>query len=245
MFAQMHPAHATGFVEMRIEPFKPFAALPQQALSAGASNPPPIGINGGAGVGLSLPVAPPAVRFRDAAAPPDVDELGQRLIAVIPLVAHNLGEAGVGHHRELLGGGDEGLHHRRRVPVVGVLHRVTLTTAPVSRSTACSALGARCVRPSFSFVIFASGSFGCVQSSLDPFFLRFRSNRARSARVGVAIPDASASWVSHASYAAPVSRRTRLRIAALASRVVASIPIVCPWTRSASASRYNTQVNTA
>ncbi len=53
MSAQMHPAHATGFVEMRIEPFKPFAALPQQALPAGASNPPPIGINGGAGVGLS------------------------------------------------------------------------------------------------------------------------------------------------------------------------------------------------
>ncbi len=88
MSAQMHPAHAAGFVEMRIGPF---AALPQQALPAGASNPPPIGINGGAGVGLSLPVAPPAVRFRDAAAPPDADEVGQRLIAVIPLVAHDLG----------------------------------------------------------------------------------------------------------------------------------------------------------
>ena len=40
---------------------------------------------------------------------------------------------------------------------------------------------ARCVRPSFIFVIFASGS-GLVQSSFDPFFFRFRSNRASSAR---------------------------------------------------------------
>jgi hypothetical protein len=94
-------------------------------------------------------------------------------------------------------------------------------------------------------VIFASGSCGLVQSSFDPFFFRFRSNRASSARVGVAMPDASASRVSHASYASPVSRRTMLRIAALASSVVASIPIVCPSTRWASASRCNTHVNTA
>ena len=59
------------------------------------------------------------------------------------------------------------------------------------------------------------------------------------------MPDASASRVNHASYASPVSRRTMLRIAALASSVVASIPIVCPSTRWASASRCNTHVNTA
>ena len=45
------------------------------------------------------------------------------------------------------------------------------------------------------------------------------------------MPEASASRVSHASYPSPVSRRTMLRIAALASSVVASIPIVYPWTR--------------
>lgn len=60
---------------------------------------------------------------------------------------------------------------------------VTPTTAPVSRSTACSALCARCARPSFIFVIFASGSRGCVHSSFEPFFLRLRSSRDRSARV--------------------------------------------------------------
>ena len=45
---------------------------------------------------------------------------------------------------------------------------VTATSAPLSRSTACSALCARCVRPSFIFVIFASGSVGFSQSSLSP-----------------------------------------------------------------------------
>ena len=94
-------------------------------------------------------------------------------------------------------------------------------------------------------MIFASGSCGLGPSSFDPFFFRFRSNRASSARVGVAMPDASASRVSHASYASPVSRRTMLRIAALASSVVPSIPIVRPRTSWASASRYSIHVNTA
>ena len=43
MAAQMHPAHAPGLVEMRVGPFHPFAALPQQALSTITPNPPPVG----------------------------------------------------------------------------------------------------------------------------------------------------------------------------------------------------------
>ena len=35
MAAQMHSAHAPGFVQMRIGPFQSFAPLPQQALSTG------------------------------------------------------------------------------------------------------------------------------------------------------------------------------------------------------------------
>src|ERR1035437_7515618 len=62
--------------------------------------------------------------------------------------------------------------------------RVTATIAPVSRSTACSALWARRVRPSFIFATFASGSHGCFQSWFEVFFLRLRSRRARSSRVG-------------------------------------------------------------
>jgi hypothetical protein len=44
-------------------------------------------------------------------------------------------------------------------------------------------------------MIFASGSCGCVQSSFEPFFLRVRSIRAKSARVGVSMPEACASFV--------------------------------------------------
>jgi len=70
---------------------------------------------------------------------------------------------------------------------------VTANTAPVSRSTACSALCARCVRPSFIFAIRASPSAGLFHSLIDVRFLRLRSNRAKSSRVGVAIPEAFAS----------------------------------------------------
>ena len=60
-------------------------------------------------------------------------------------------------------------------------------------STPCSALCAKCVRPSFIFAIFASGSCGDFHSLFDVFlFFRDRSNRANSARVGFSTPDASA-----------------------------------------------------
>ena len=55
--------------------------------------------------------------------------------------------------------------------------RVTATTAPVSRSTACSTLCAKCVRPSFIFAIRASPSAGLFHSLFDIRFFRLRSNR--------------------------------------------------------------------
>ena len=58
-----------------------------------------------------------------------------------------------------------------------------------SRALPCGPDG--CDRPSSSR-IFASGSCGCIQSSLDPFFGRFRSSRSSSARVGVGMSDAAA-----------------------------------------------------
>ena len=64
-----------------------------------------------------------------------------------------------------------------------------------SRSTARSALWARWVRPSFICVTRASGACGWVHSAFEFLFLRDRSNRATSARVGVGMPDASASRV--------------------------------------------------
>src|SRR5947209_488963 len=41
-------------------------------------------------------------------------------------------------------------------------------TAPVSRSIACSGLYARCVRPSFSLAILASGSVGLCRMAKKP-----------------------------------------------------------------------------
>ena len=67
----------------------------------------------------------------------------------------------------------------------------------MSRSTACSALWARCVRPSFIFVMRASGSCGCRHSRFRPFFGRFRSSRVR--------PPA---WASRRPRPAPVASGT-------------------------------------
>jgi hypothetical protein len=122
---------------------------------------------------------------------------------------------------------------------------LTASVAPVSRSTACSALCARCVLPSFIFVIFASGSLGFVQSSLFPLPWRSRSSLARSSRVGVLIPDSLASRSRNSWYFSPVSRRTMLRSAALASSVVASIPTVSPLTNPLSLSRVKTKSKTS
>src|SRR2546425_64980 len=47
-------------------------------------------------------------------------------------------------------------------------------------------------RPSFILVMRASGSCGFTPSWLLAFFFRWRSNRARSSRVGVSIPDSFA-----------------------------------------------------
>ena len=99
---------------------------------------------------------------------------------------------------------------------------VAPTTAPVSTSTAYSALWARRVRPSV-------------------IFRRFRSSRANSARVGVGMPDAAANPRRNASSPSAVSRRTMLRSAALPCSVVASMRTVFPVSKPASATRCSTQ----
>ena len=77
-----------------------------------------------------------------------------------------------------------------------------------------------------------------------PLLLPFPIEPRHSARVGVAMPDASASRVNHASYASPVSRRTMLRIAALASSVVGRSQSCAP-PPGARPPGCNTHVNTA
>jgi hypothetical protein len=76
------------------------------------------------------------------------------------------------------------------------------------------------VRPSFIFVIRASGSCGCRHSSLEPFFFRFWSSFANSSRVDVSIPLSCGKRVRNSLHSSPVSLRTIERKAALASNVV-------------------------
>ena len=83
MPAQMHPAHAPGFVERRIGAFEPFTALAQQPLPAGAPNPPTIGIHRLACRRLPFPVAPPAIRFRDVTPGPKVRERDHRVVGIL------------------------------------------------------------------------------------------------------------------------------------------------------------------
>ena len=99
MAAQMYPAHAPGLVEMRVGPFHPLAALPQQALSTITSNPPPGGIHRFLGCRLALPLAPTAIRLRHIAPDAEIRKPNHRLVAVIPLVAHDLGDSRSAVHR--------------------------------------------------------------------------------------------------------------------------------------------------
>ncbi len=65
---------------------------------------------------------------------------------------------------------------------------VTAITTPLSMSTACSALLAICVQPSFIFAIHASASVALLHSLFDPFLLAPDQAAPDSSRVGVEIP---------------------------------------------------------
>ena len=73
--AQVHAAHPSGCVEMRIGTFEAFTAPTQQPLTACAANPSPVGIHRVTGDVLPAPVAPAPVGLRHVAA--DL-HLGQR-----------------------------------------------------------------------------------------------------------------------------------------------------------------------
>jgi hypothetical protein len=92
---------------------------------------------------------------------------------------------------DLLRCGNDPFYDRRRITLVGALQSDGNQRAGLQVHRMLG-LWAKCVRPSFIFAIFASASHGCFQSWFEVFFLRLRSGRARSARVGVAIPDACA-----------------------------------------------------
>ena len=119
----MHPPHPPGFVEMRVGTFQQLASLPQQSLPTMPSNPSPVGIHRFLGGRLAFPLAPTAIRLRHIAPDAEIRTPNHRLIAVIPLVAHDLGDPRRAVHRgELIRRFDQRLDHRRGVAGVGVLH---------------------------------------------------------------------------------------------------------------------------
>ena len=83
-----------------------------------------------------------------------------------------------------------------------------------------------------------------VQSAFEPFFLRVRSNRANSARVGVVRPDVrpAGSETRRSSRPYPAAQCSHRRIG---FQRRGTMPTVRPTTSVASASRCNTHVNTA
>ena len=91
MAAQMYPAHAPGFVaHWAVPPVR-------RAAAAGVSTSASIGIDRLLGCRLALPLAPTAIRLRHIA--PDTEIRNHRLVAVIPLVAHDLGDPRRAVHR--------------------------------------------------------------------------------------------------------------------------------------------------
>jgi hypothetical protein len=93
---------------------------------------------------MLVPLASSAIRFRNVTADADRVEIHHHLIAVIALVADDLLHTlAVWRHRlDLFGGFDQRLDARRRIARAASC-TVTPTTAPVSRSTACSAFWAK------------------------------------------------------------------------------------------------------
>ena len=66
--AQVHAAHPSGCVEMRLGTFEAFTAPTQQPITACAANPSPVGIHRVTGDVLPAPVAPAPVGLRHVAA---------------------------------------------------------------------------------------------------------------------------------------------------------------------------------
>src|SRR5215471_13211313 len=189
---------------MREVAFDLLPALPLQSLAPFSPNAPPVAIHRFLFRLLAFPVARSPVGFRDVRphlqfAKPDRD-----LVAVIPLICHYFstpprctaylpcGDSAVSSSATAT---PASITVPSTVAVSAAARQcvVTATIAPVSMSTAFSALYASAVRPSFSFEISASPSLGLTQSSLDIFFLRLRSICRTAAASLASTPSTSAS----------------------------------------------------
>src|SRR3954447_24318836 len=197
------PVHAASIELMREVPFDLLTPLPLYPLASLSPDAPPVPIHRFLFGLLAFPLTPSPIRFRNVRPHSQFAQSNRNLVAVIPLVRHYFLDS-TGMHLifafRWFGRNNSATAAPASITVASTVAVsaaappcvVTATIAPVSISTAFSALYASAVRPSFSFVISASPSLGLSQSSLEVFFLRLRSMRRNAAASLAFIPSASA-----------------------------------------------------
>ena len=165
MPAQVGAAHPARVVDVRERPLDVLAASPHQPCPARAAHAPTIAVHRRLRLRRLRPVPATAIGLRDVG--PHRRRVGGRSWSGCcdsPCRRRSRparpGSSSRLRGLDLFGRGDAVVATRLVVSPTSAPCRVTATSAPLSRSTACSALCARCVRPSFIFVIFASGSDG-------------------------------------------------------------------------------------
>lgn len=96
---QMRTSHPTRLIEVRKRPLGEFRPAPPQAPSAGAPQTAAIAIEGGLRGRRVGPIAPTAIGFRNVRPYTHCGQVRHRLVAVVPLVRHDLVQV-----RPVLGG---------------------------------------------------------------------------------------------------------------------------------------------
>jgi hypothetical protein len=204
MAAHVHAPESTGFIEVGARSLEQFTSLPKEAFAAFAADAPSIRIDRVAFGVLLDPRLRPAIRLADIGANRQRLQIVHRRSTVVALVGddfldHRDRVIGDGSGRfELLGGFGQRLLDRRRVTLVGALHGHDDNR---TRLEIDGVLGfVRQMRPAiFHLRDLGIGIVRMGPVVIRPFFLRLRSMRAKSARVGVPIPDALASVVRNSS----------------------------------------------
>src|SRR5262245_61587469 len=141
---EVHAAHPTGFIEVGARPFQPLTALAQESLPACTANPPAVAVDGIPRVRMVFPVAAPAIGFGDITPHADRFEIDHHLITVIALVGDHFFDLAIGHYGSTCLAASISVSMLVAVSPSSASCTVTPTTAPVSKSTACSALCAKC-----------------------------------------------------------------------------------------------------
>ncbi len=179
MPAQVRPPHRPGLKRVREGPFEQLPTRPEQCLATAPADATAVGVHGVPFGRFVRPVAAPTVGLRNVAAVPRGGQRHQHRVAVVPLVGHDAARRGARRAAVAVSAAAPRTVARFAVVAASVVGSVvvspaappvsvTASTAPVSRSTACSCLApSACAHP--HLVIWASGSCGFTHSPFAPF----------------------------------------------------------------------------